>query len=188
MLRDFCPGDQKIPHNPMFPKPRKRFGQNFLQDPAIIDQILAAIAPQAGDRLVEIGPGRGAITQALLRQAGQLDVVELDRDLIEPLRRACQGLGQLTIHQADALTLSFVHLQVPMVMGERATPLKMKTFAITFTLTVMGRRATPLIMKDSPVTFTLREKYESSETYPTTSPPPSFSVFWTKRPVFKICT
>lgn len=75
-----------------------------------------------------------------------------------------------------------------MVMGERATPLKMKTFAITFTLTVMGRRATPLIMKDSPVTFTLREKYESSETYPTTSPPPSFSVFWTKRPVFKICT
>ena len=113
MLRDFCPGDQKIPHNPMFPKPRKRFGQNFLQDPAIIDQILAAIAPQAGDRLVEIGPGRGAITQALLRQAGQLDVVELDRDLIEPLRRACQGLGQLTIHQADALTFELCSLAGP---------------------------------------------------------------------------
>ena len=97
----------------MFPKPRKRFGQNFLQDPAIINQILAAIAPQAGDRLVEIGPGRGAITQALLRQAGQLDVVELDRDLIEPLRRACQGLGQLTIHQADALTFELCSLAGP---------------------------------------------------------------------------
>lgn len=97
----------------MFPKPRKRFGQNFLQDPAIIDQILAAIAPQPGDRLVEIGPGRGAITQALLRRAGQLDVVELDRDLIEPLRRSCQGLGHLTIHQADALTFELCSLAGP---------------------------------------------------------------------------
>lgn len=97
----------------MFPKPRKRFGQNFLQDSAIIDQILAAIAPQPGDRLVEIGPGRGAITQALLRRAGQLDVVEVDRDLIEPLRRSCQGLGHLTIHQADALTFELCSLAGP---------------------------------------------------------------------------
>ena len=97
----------------MFPPPRKRFGQNFLQDPTIIEQILTAIAPQAGDRLVEIGPGRGAITQPLLRQAGRLDVVELDRDLIDPLRRACQGLGHLTIHQADALAFALCPLAGP---------------------------------------------------------------------------
>lgn len=97
----------------MFPQPRKRFGQNFLQDPAIIDQILAAIAPQASERLVEIGPGRGAITQPLLRRAGHLDVVELDRDLIDPLGRACQGLGHLTIHQADALAFELRPLAGP---------------------------------------------------------------------------
>ncbi len=94
----------------MFPHPRKRFGQNFLQDPAVIDRILVAIAPHPGERLVEIGPGRGAITRPLLRLAGHLDVVELDRDLIEPLARACRTLGDLTIHQADALVFELCPL------------------------------------------------------------------------------
>ena len=95
------------------PHPRKRFGQNFLQDQGVIDRIIAAISPSPGERLVEIGPGRGAITQALLRAAGQLDAVELDRDLIEPLARSCTSVGQLTIHQADALAFDLSQLVAP---------------------------------------------------------------------------
>ncbi|MDH5514685.1 MAG: 16S rRNA (adenine(1518)-N(6)/adenine(1519)-N(6))-dimethyltransferase, partial [Gammaproteobacteria bacterium] len=54
--------------------PRKRFGQNFLHDPAVIGRIVLAINPQPGDRLVEIGPGQGAITLPLLQAAGRLQV------------------------------------------------------------------------------------------------------------------
>ena len=82
---------------------RKRFGQNFLHDPQVIDRIHAAIDARPGERLVEIGPGQGAITQGLLTRAGALDVIELDRDLIEPLRQRLGGLGELRIHNADAL-------------------------------------------------------------------------------------
>jgi 16S rRNA (adenine1518-N6/adenine1519-N6)-dimethyltransferase len=82
---------------------RKRFGQNFLHDPLVIDRLHAAIDAQPGERLVEIGPGQGAITQRLLTRAGALDVIELDRDLIEPLRQRLGALGELRIHNADAL-------------------------------------------------------------------------------------
>jgi 16S rRNA (adenine1518-N6/adenine1519-N6)-dimethyltransferase len=82
---------------------RKRFGQNFLHDPLVIDRIHAAIDARPGERLVEIGPGQGAITARLLTRAGALDVIELDRDLIEPLRQRLGGLGELRIHNADAL-------------------------------------------------------------------------------------
>jgi 16S rRNA (adenine1518-N6/adenine1519-N6)-dimethyltransferase len=88
-------------------RPRKRFGQNFLHDPGIIRRIVAAIAPRPGEQLVEIGPGRGAITLPLLKATGRLQVVELDRDLIEPLRTLCAGAGELLIHNADALRTDF---------------------------------------------------------------------------------
>ncbi|MGE5153100.1 MAG: 16S rRNA (adenine(1518)-N(6)/adenine(1519)-N(6))-dimethyltransferase RsmA [Bdellovibrio bacteriovorus] len=94
----------------MDPGPRKRFGQNFLHDPGAIQRILDAVAPRQGDRLVEIGPGRGAITRGLLAAAGVLDVVELDRDLIEPLRARLGGLGELRIHQGDALAFDLCAL------------------------------------------------------------------------------
>lgn len=84
-------------------QPRKRFGQNFLHDPAIIARIHAAIGVRAGERLLEIGPGQGAITHGLLTAAGALDAVELDRDLIEPLRQRLGSLGDLRIHNVDAL-------------------------------------------------------------------------------------
>lgn len=90
--------------------PRKRFGQNFLHDPGVIQRIVNTIAPRLADHVVEIGPGRGAITLLLLRAAGHLDVVELDRDLIEPLREMCRGLGELVIHNADALKFDFTGL------------------------------------------------------------------------------
>jgi 16S rRNA (adenine1518-N6/adenine1519-N6)-dimethyltransferase len=96
--------------SPNYPKPRKRFGQNFLHDRGTIQRILVTVAPQPNDRLVEIGPGRGAITEGLLAAAGELDVVELDRDLIEPLRKRLAGTGVLRIHQGDALAFDLCAL------------------------------------------------------------------------------
>ena len=61
--------------------PRKRFGQNFLQNRHIIDDILRAINPQAEDNMLEIGPGLGALTQPLLRSLNHLTAVEIDTDL-----------------------------------------------------------------------------------------------------------
>ncbi len=96
--------------NPPAHRARKRFGQNFLHDPYSISRILEAVSPQPGERLVEIGPGRGAITADLLRAAGRLDAVELDRDLIVPLQEKCAGLGELQVHSADALKFDFCTL------------------------------------------------------------------------------
>jgi 16S rRNA (adenine1518-N6/adenine1519-N6)-dimethyltransferase len=90
--------------------PRKRFGQNFLHDPAVIRRILGAVAPVSTDHVVEIGPGRGAITSGLLRAAGQVDAIEIDRDLIEALRRQYADVGGLRIHNADALTFDLCGL------------------------------------------------------------------------------
>ena len=92
--------------------PRKRFGQNFLHDPFIIRRILSAIAPAPTDRLVEIGPGQGAITTGLLAATGSLDAIELDRDLIAPLTARCKHLGHLRVHNADALSIDLCSLAV----------------------------------------------------------------------------
>ncbi len=89
---------------------RKRFGQNFLHDRGIIDRIVRAIGPHCDDRLVEIGPGLGALTRPLLAAAGRLEVVELDRDLIPKLQAGCAGEGDLIIHSADALKFDFCAL------------------------------------------------------------------------------
>lgn len=94
-----------------YPKARKRFGQNFLQDQSVIDDIVAAFDPQLGQHLVEIGPGRAALTIPLLQRSDQLDVVELDRDLIPLLETRLALYPHLNIHQADALTFNFRSLQ-----------------------------------------------------------------------------
>lgn len=86
---------------------RKRFGQNFLHDHDIIANIVSAVDPQADDRLVEIGPGLGAITQHLIDAVNALNVVELDRDLIPFLIAKFEHTGKLNIHQADALRFDF---------------------------------------------------------------------------------
>ncbi len=97
-------------------RPRKRFGQNFLQDPGIVGRIVSSIGPKPQQRLVEIGPGRGAITGQLLRACGRLDVVELDRDLIDPLQKKFGDQGELKLHNQDALRFDFCSLAAP---GER---------------------------------------------------------------------
>ncbi len=90
-------------------QPRKRFGQNFLHDPAVIRRIVNAIQPQADQHLVEIGPGQGAITTHLIDRCGKLDVIELDRDLISGLHTVSQA-DHFHIHNADALRFDFCSL------------------------------------------------------------------------------
>ena len=90
---------------------RKRFGQNFLSDNHYISRIVDAIAPQASDHIVEIGPGLGAITEHLVSAAGKLEVVELDRDLIPRLESKFSESTNFTIHQSDALKFNFAELQ-----------------------------------------------------------------------------
>ena len=98
--------------------PRKRFGQNFLVSQAVIDRIVAAIAPRPGDRLVEIGPGLGALTAPLTERLGHLDVVEIDRDLIARLRQRFLP-ERLTIHEGDALKFDFAGLAAGAGVGEQ---------------------------------------------------------------------
>ena len=86
--------------------PRKRFGQHFLSDHAIIDAIVRAIAPVPGQAVVEIGPGLAALTQPLVERLGQLTVIELDRDLAARLR----SHGQLKVVESDVLKVDFTQL------------------------------------------------------------------------------
>jgi 16S rRNA (adenine1518-N6/adenine1519-N6)-dimethyltransferase len=84
-------------------RPKKYFGQHFLHERSVIERIIAAIAPRPGDRIVEIGPGEGALTLPLLRAAGRLTAIELDGELIEPLRTHAAGVGELEVIHADIL-------------------------------------------------------------------------------------
>lgn len=90
-----------------YPAPRKRFGQHFLHDDRVIQSILSAVSPLPSQHIVEIGPGQGALTLPLLGQCHRLEVVEIDRDLYAPLRARCAGRGELSLHEADALTFDF---------------------------------------------------------------------------------
>jgi 16S rRNA (adenine1518-N6/adenine1519-N6)-dimethyltransferase len=85
--------------------PRKRFGQHFLHERRVIERILLALSPREGERIVEIGPGEGALTLPLLARCGKLTAIEIDRDLIPRLREAAAGIGTLEIVEADALTI-----------------------------------------------------------------------------------
>ncbi len=93
---------------------KKRFGQNFLSDPGIIHRIIKSINPKPGQRIIEIGPGLGALTSHILKQAGEMDVIELDRDIVPKLQLNC-GLeavknNQLRIHNVDVLQFDFAAL------------------------------------------------------------------------------
>lgn len=91
-------------------RPRKRFGQHFLQDSQIIDRILRAVDPQPGETLLEIGPGQGALTLPLLRRCGQLIAVEIDRDLVPVLKSQAAGVGDLEIVNADILAFDLANI------------------------------------------------------------------------------
>ena len=86
--------------------PRKRFGQNFLQDQSIIRNIIECINPQPEQNLIEIGPGLAALTKPLIEKLSHLEVIELDRDIVNFLQETFTP-QQLTIHQGDALKFDF---------------------------------------------------------------------------------
>ena len=86
-------------------KPRKRFGQNFLVDQQIINQIVSTISPKKNDHIIEIGPGKGALTFPLIDYLESIHVIEIDRDLISLLKK--KNNTKITIHESDALVFNF---------------------------------------------------------------------------------
>ena len=86
-------------------KPRKRFGQNFLVDQQIINQIVSTISPKKNDHIIEIGPGKGALTFPLIDYLESIHVIEIDRDLIALLQK--KNNIKITIHESDALVFNF---------------------------------------------------------------------------------
>ena len=101
-----------------FAEAKKSLGQHFLHDDGIIHAIVRAVNPQPGDRLVEIGPGQGAITFPLLDRHGALTVIEFDRDLISPLTQAAAAHGTLTVIHRDVLQVDFSALARTALAGD----------------------------------------------------------------------
>src|ERR1700676_3499898 len=89
---------------------RKRFGQHFLHDPGVIRRIIDAVAPQAGERIVEVGPGRGALTWGLLERAKHLDEIEIDRDLAQALKTDPRAAAGLEVHVENVLDTHYIGL------------------------------------------------------------------------------
>ena len=92
------------------PRAKKRFGQHFLTDTGVIDDMIRAIAPRDDDIMVEIGPGPGAITGPLAKRVAHLHAIELDRDLASRLKTQFVDSDRISIHQADALGFDFATL------------------------------------------------------------------------------
>ena len=120
--------ERKNPHNSRmtprspataFGAAKKQLGQHFLVDRSYIEKIVLAVDPRPGDRLVEIGPGQGAITFPLLDRHGELTVIEFDRDLIFPLSEAARAHGTLEVIHRDVLAVDFTALAHNGEPGER---------------------------------------------------------------------
>jgi 16S rRNA (adenine1518-N6/adenine1519-N6)-dimethyltransferase len=86
---------------------KRRFGQNFLVDRAVVDQIISAVSPRADETIIEIGPGRGALTSRLLAKTGRVVAIEFDRDLLPSLREKFSSASNLVLIEADALATDF---------------------------------------------------------------------------------
>ena len=89
---------------------KKSLGQHFLHERGVVDRIILAVDPKPGDRLVEIGPGQGAMTFPLLDRHGALTAIEFDRDLLRPLAAAARTHGELTLVHANVLDVDFTAL------------------------------------------------------------------------------
>ena len=117
-------------------RPRKRFGQNFLTDQAVLQRMARVISPASYAAIIEIGPGKGALTELLMAQTQRLDVIEIDRDLVQLLRDTFTAT-HFAVHEADVLRFDFdTLLQQPQpicVVGNLpyniSTPLLFELFA-----------------------------------------------------------
>ncbi len=89
---------------------KKSLGQHFLHDRGVVDKLVMAIDPRPGDRIVEIGPGQGALTFPLLDRHGALTAIEFDRDLLEPLTAAAKSHGELALINSDVMNVDFTAL------------------------------------------------------------------------------
>src|SRR5229473_1760762 len=92
---------------------KKRLGQNFLIDRAVVDRIIEAVSPRADETIIEIGPGSGALTARLQEQTGRLVAIEFDRDLVPSLREKFAGAANFHLIEADALTTDFCAATAP---------------------------------------------------------------------------
>jgi 16S rRNA (adenine1518-N6/adenine1519-N6)-dimethyltransferase len=93
-------------------RPRKRFGQNFLTDSLLLERIVTSIDPQPGQLILEIGPGRAALSQPLAESGAELHLLEIDRDLAASLRGLFAGRSNVTVHEGDALAMDFADIAV----------------------------------------------------------------------------
>jgi 16S rRNA (adenine1518-N6/adenine1519-N6)-dimethyltransferase len=98
-----------IPH----PSAKRRFGQNFLVDKNIVDRIISALGPKADETIIEIGPGRGALTARLLHSGARVVAIEFDRELVPHLRGQFSGAANLHLIEADALETNFCEVIQP---------------------------------------------------------------------------
>ena len=96
-----------MPDSSRLPRPRKRFGQHFLTDPRALARIADALAPTAADTVVEIGPGRGALTDLLAARSRRLIAVEIDRDLVRHLRARYADQPHVEVVEGDALEVAW---------------------------------------------------------------------------------
>jgi len=97
----------------MLPRAKKRLGQNFLVDETYARRIVGALAPRAGETVLEIGPGRGALTSPLVESGARVVAVEFDRGLVAPLRSRFAGRENFTLVEADALEVEFCSVIEP---------------------------------------------------------------------------
>jgi len=105
---DFHPSSF-IPH----PSAKRRFGQNFLVDSRVVDRIITSVNPQPHETIIEIGPGRGALTKLLLQGGGRLVAIEFDRDLAPQLRHQFRDHTNFQLVEADALEVDFCEVIQP---------------------------------------------------------------------------
>jgi len=96
---------------------RKRFGQNFLTDTSILEKIVKAISPKPSEKIIEIGPGQGALTELLLANEVDLHAIEIDRDLAAFLRDKYANISHFHLHENDVLKVDFDSLMSPAQPG-----------------------------------------------------------------------
>jgi 16S rRNA (adenine1518-N6/adenine1519-N6)-dimethyltransferase len=131
------------------PRPRKRFGQHFLTDPRSLSRIVEALAPEPTDTVVEIGPGRGALTELLSAGCGRLVAVEIDRDLVAHLRAMYADRPNVEVVEGDALEYDWATVTGPSYLLAGNLPYYITTPLIFRILEPpMARRAVLLVQRE----------------------------------------